>query len=601
MSPFRSKMERLNNECSNPTLQQNCVAGQKWRCINEDGRWRRHKCKFHLQLQSHLAEINKLSSQNKRNCACFTPDGLIYTKIKSKRDYKHHTLGGRNPGHRSRRQRRDLDEVYAEVFLEANPEMAGLVRVARSVVELEEEIQSSQQGGGRSKREASGGGGGQIESVIHELQSTLKEIERNFEQNSVLNKQNSSAGEDGDLPGTKCFVTAIGKVNCSNVIYEDETSWKRSRMQIDMLIKVLKTKINDLKDIKKHLKEHRPSSFRDEDGDDEEEDNQSASFEQDYELKTTASTTMTSTSTTTSSPSLEQVFQRREPFNRTSFGKRPKHNGGGFRRRPKPARTEDEEGTLIDMTLFEAGGNNEETQPELSNSRSSPNRHRNNGQSLGVNGKHRSRNRLESQSTTPTTTSTASSPDEPTSIELETTASSTTEKTVLEITEEILQSIASSTTVGYQQSSSPFSHFVDIEQKFPSSTSSFSIATEASGFDETPFQVDPTTAETESPSLVDVDTTNPIVLPNSTTTTTTTVANDIFSVNAITHNQIPAVVKHDAALPAAECYCEPEVDGYASGVCCLRRHLNLLIFHVYPPIADLCRTNGTWPGKRAAV
>ncbi|XP_065075177.1 extracellular sulfatase SULF-1 homolog [Ochlerotatus camptorhynchus] len=560
MSPFRSKMERLNNECSNPTLQQNCVAGQKWRCINEDGRWRRHKCKFHLQLQSHLAEINKLSSQNKRNCACFTPDGLIYTKIKSKRDYKHHMLGGRNPGHRSRRQKRNLEDVYAEVFLEANPEMAGLVRVARSVVEVEEEIQSSQEGGRRSKREATGsGGGGQIESVIHELKSTLKDIERNFEQNSVLKKQNSTAAEEVDLPGTKCFVTAIGKVNCSNVIYEDETSWKRSRMQIDMLIKVLKTKINDLKDIKKHLKEHRPSSFRDEDGDDE-EDNQSASFEQDYELKTTTSTTTTSTSTTTLNPFLEQVFQRREPFNRTGSGKRPKQNSGINRRRPKPARTEDEEGTLIDMTLFEAGGNNEEAQPELSSSRSSQNRHRSNGHSLGVNGKHRSRNRLESQSTTSTTTSAASSSNEPTSIELETPTSSTTEKTVLEITEEILQSIASSTTVGYQQSSSPFSHFVDNENTFPSNTSSFSIVTEASGFDETPFQVDPTTAETESPSLVDDDDTDTNPVLQNATTTTTTVANDIFSVNAITHNQIP-VVKHDTALPAAECYCEPEVDG----------------------------------------
>ncbi|XP_062714903.1 extracellular sulfatase SULF-1 homolog [Aedes albopictus] len=544
MTPFRSKMERLNNECSNPTLQQNCVPGQKWRCINEDGRWRRHKCKFHLQLQNHLAEINKLSSQNKRNCACFTPDGLIYTKIKSKRDYKHHMLamGGRGGGHRGRRQRREVGD--GEVFLEGGWDMVGLVRVARSVVELEEELVSSQSGG-RSKRETNGGG--QVESVIHELQSTLKEIERNFEQNSVLKRQNSTAGEDYGPSGTKCFVTAVGRVNCSNVIYEDETSWKRSRMQIDMLIKVLKTKINDLKDIKRNLKEHRPSSVRDDD-EEEEEDSQSGSFEQDYEVKTTTSTTTTTTSTTTLSPFLEQVFNRRENYNRTGLGKRPKNNGGFRQRRPKPTKAEEEEGTLIDMSLFETAGNNEEVPSEQvnSNSRSSQGR---NGSQLGVNGKHRNRNRL---TTTTTTRATTTAHEDLSVLEQELT-SSTSPKTVLEMTEDVLRSIASSTTVGYQQSSSPFASFAEIDKTSPSSTASFSISTEASGFEEPDSTTMDLSVEVDESSF-EVNTTS------STTTPTTTVANDIFSVNAITQNQIP-VVKHDATLPAAECYCEPEVDG----------------------------------------
>ncbi|XP_062554295.1 extracellular sulfatase SULF-1 homolog [Armigeres subalbatus] len=551
MTPFRSKMERLNNECSNPTMQQNCVPGQKWRCINEDGRWRRHKCKFHLQLQNHLAEINKLSSQNKRNCACFTPDGLIYTKIKSKRDYKHHMLlSGRGTGQRNRRQKRDLG--YEEEFLEANPEIIGLIGMARSVVELEEQLKTSHSVG-RHKRETNGGG--QIESVISELQSTLKEIERNFEQNSILKKQNSSAVDKEGHRGTKCFITAVGRVNCSNVIYEDETSWKRSRMQIDMLIKVLKTKINDLKDIKKHLKEHRPSSFRDEDGE-EDEDNQSASFEQDYEVKTTTSTTTTTTTTTTSNPFLEQVFHRRENMNRTMSGKRPKHNGGFRPRRPKPPKTEEEEGTLIDMSLFETDSHNEESLPEQIGSNSKPSHSRNvsNGHLLGVNGKHRNRNRMEmttSSSVIPTTTAVFQ---EDLSVSGH---QSTSEKTVLEITEDVLRSIASSTTIGYQHSSSPFSSNPGVEKTSISSTSPFSTSTEASGSEE----LESTTVDIDL-SLEDGDDSFDIAQPNnaSSPTTTTTVANDIFSANAITHNQIP-VVKHDSNLPAAECYCEPEVDG----------------------------------------
>lgn len=81
MAPYMSKVARLNSECSDPAMLQNCVSGQKWRCVNEAGRWRKHKCKFHVQLQHHLAELNKVTSQNKRNCACFTPEGLIYRKL----------------------------------------------------------------------------------------------------------------------------------------------------------------------------------------------------------------------------------------------------------------------------------------------------------------------------------------------------------------------------------------------------------------------------------------------------------------------------------------------------------------------------------------
>lgn len=46
---YITKMMRLNSECSDPTLLENCRPGQKWKCINENGRWRKHKCKFHVR------------------------------------------------------------------------------------------------------------------------------------------------------------------------------------------------------------------------------------------------------------------------------------------------------------------------------------------------------------------------------------------------------------------------------------------------------------------------------------------------------------------------------------------------------------------------
>lgn len=45
---YTSKTMRLNSECSDPMLLKNCRPGQKWQCINENGRWRKHKCKHNV-------------------------------------------------------------------------------------------------------------------------------------------------------------------------------------------------------------------------------------------------------------------------------------------------------------------------------------------------------------------------------------------------------------------------------------------------------------------------------------------------------------------------------------------------------------------------
>ncbi|XP_055605693.1 extracellular sulfatase SULF-1 homolog, partial [Uranotaenia lowii] len=567
MTPYRSKMERLNSECSNPQVQQNCVPGQKWRCVNEDGRWRRHKCKFHLQLQNHLAEINKLSSQNKRNCACFTPDGLIYTKIKSKRDYKHHLLGsmrstGGHHQHRGRRHRRDAPNDYRENLLLADPVMSGLIGVVRSVVELEESLESSQTGG-RSKREATSGGKHQIENVIHELQVTLKDIEVNFDKNSVLKSHNQSSEAEGSDTGSRCFVTVVGKVNCSNVIYDDESSWRHSRVQVDMLIRVLKSKINDLKDIKRFLKVNKPSTYKEGDEDleeDEEEDNQSTSLELDYEMKATT----TSTTTTTAVPIF---FQNGFNRNRTGYGRRPKQNGLGYRRRVKQPQPTEEEGTLIDMSLFE----NEESTQETTTNRTSHNRSRNNGHGMAINGRHRNRNR--STTTTSTTTTTATSLPEETYPDEFSHLSS--EPTLLKVTEKVLSEILSSTTISSEGStqSSPSGDTFDGYTDYSSSHKFFISSTESSASVEGSSPTDSVTHSSERfeseedyhvhRSEDDTSTSTTTTSTTTTTTTTTTAAtstsNDPFVVNSIAQNQIP-VIKNDVTLPPAECYCEPEVE-----------------------------------------
>ncbi|XP_055913011.1 extracellular sulfatase SULF-1 homolog isoform X2 [Eupeodes corollae] len=318
-APYMTKMMRLNSECSDPALLQNCRPGQKWKCVNEAGRWRKHKCKFHLQLQHHLAELNKMPKQSKRNCACFTPDGVVYTKIKTNRDYFGTRLRKRNQAFLTRRHKRATFEGLPsqppqnrqfteeensspnEIYLNYFPnEIEKLLDISNTLSLIEHHLrdgsQNNSSGAGdrranelkyRHKREtpnyldgttsasSSATPNDPITKVIQEIQSTLETLEVKFLEHE-LNTNNLTRGisiggsggngggggrsspKIGGKLGAKCFIESeTGKVNCSDVIYDDEKTWRKSRGQIDLLIKVLKDKINHLKDIKKQLKENK--------------------------------------------------------------------------------------------------------------------------------------------------------------------------------------------------------------------------------------------------------------------------------------------------------------------------------------------------------
>lgn len=72
-SQYFSKHERLEMECSKPETKLDCVPGQKWKCEREGHRWRKHKCR--------LAVIPDSLPKSSRKCACFTPNGVIYTRL----------------------------------------------------------------------------------------------------------------------------------------------------------------------------------------------------------------------------------------------------------------------------------------------------------------------------------------------------------------------------------------------------------------------------------------------------------------------------------------------------------------------------------------
>ena len=81
-------------------------------------------------------------------------------------------------------------------------------------------------------------------------------VKPNLETNAILDT----------TPG--CIIISKGKINCSNEIYHDRKTWRRSRNQIDSEIQRLKEKLENLKEIRRHLKHTKPNS----EGLDEDED-----------------------------------------------------------------------------------------------------------------------------------------------------------------------------------------------------------------------------------------------------------------------------------------------------------------------------------------
>ncbi|XP_046837755.1 extracellular sulfatase SULF-1 homolog isoform X2 [Vespa crabro] len=115
-SPYSSKHERLAIECSRPEAQGDCVHGQKWRCERDGHRWRRHKCRYAIP-----PPIQRTS----KKCACFTPQGLVYTRLETNdfdmsrygfgRDRRPLDPYGETTGYFMKRGKRDTSEMNDEL------------------------------------------------------------------------------------------------------------------------------------------------------------------------------------------------------------------------------------------------------------------------------------------------------------------------------------------------------------------------------------------------------------------------------------------------------------------------------------------------------
>ncbi|CAH2002851.1 unnamed protein product [Acanthoscelides obtectus] len=212
--PYSAKLERLAVECMRDDTKLPCKRGQKWFCENDNGRWRRHKCKS-------VAPTNVVGLEERgyRKCACFTPDGLVYKKLPLNNMTRRDLRMGRI------KRDVDLDNILFEQL-------------------GEEKIHKM------AKRD--------IEDTLSSLEDTMGDVEDQIYGLRVsTNTSNEPTWDSNAISNPGCIITR-GKINCSTVIYKDKKTWRQSRHRIENEIQQLRHKLETLKEIRRHLKNTRP-------------------------------------------------------------------------------------------------------------------------------------------------------------------------------------------------------------------------------------------------------------------------------------------------------------------------------------------------------
>lgn len=249
-----NKATRLAADCSKSELRAPCSAGRKWKCVLVNGRWRKHKCKHESELNTAQPKMST------KKCACFTPSGLVYTRLDTDGTI------ARRPGEFSKeinttRNRRSIDnDVFepntVETILKENPSIGHLSFRNEPFNELENRNTNDK-----------------IDKLIQEAESFLEAYERTKEtldhkrtkrrvQHMSHNKhkhKNNDALVNSNESSLECKIEKDGTVNCSQVIYNDLKAWQTNRLSLEDQIRELRTKLEDLKEIKRHLKTTKPA------------------------------------------------------------------------------------------------------------------------------------------------------------------------------------------------------------------------------------------------------------------------------------------------------------------------------------------------------
>ncbi|XP_029158423.1 extracellular sulfatase SULF-1 homolog [Nylanderia fulva] len=311
-SPFATKHERLAAECSRPEAQADCLPGQKWRCERDGHRWRRHKCRYAVPTPQRVSS---------KKCACFTPHGVVYTRLESN-DYdgqrysppRDHRLADPYDdarGYVSKRGKREVsDEEFFDYFnLEDDRDrraideeddenfLQELDMLAQEVYETARardgnEIRNMDVRDDESNRQDKPvldyldygytmddfdltldkviKGRLNVDDVVKRHRRVRRSVTKKDPIEHVTKIMESIEEELDDLKQTqvrhsseiekspKCLVLPEGGVNCTEAVYQDPNEWRISRREIEQQIREMRMQLETLKEIRRHLMIKRP-------------------------------------------------------------------------------------------------------------------------------------------------------------------------------------------------------------------------------------------------------------------------------------------------------------------------------------------------------
>lgn len=196
-----------------------------------------------------------------KKCACFTPSGLVYTRLETDGTIARRPSEVTKESNSTTRTKRSIgNDVYepntVDSILEENPSIGHLRFRNEPINELENESLHLK-----------------IDKLIKETEAFLaayehtkevsdhKRIKRRAQHlNHNKHKHKNDALINSNESSLECKIERDGTVNCSQVIYNDLKAWQTNRLSLEDQIRQLKIKLEDLKEIKRHLKIAKPAT-----------------------------------------------------------------------------------------------------------------------------------------------------------------------------------------------------------------------------------------------------------------------------------------------------------------------------------------------------
>ncbi|KAJ8670616.1 hypothetical protein QAD02_001875 [Eretmocerus hayati] len=274
---WTARQARLAVDCSKPgNHPSDCsLPGQKWRCEREGQRWRRRRCAISVRpgsgpspAPSSLAQI----APAWKKCACFTPNGVVYTRLEadefdgrrftfarqSSFDGPYGQIQAIEPARRGKREvEENLDDVFdfENDLLSEDPEQDVLPHYAPEDFDaetLDKVINGNLNVDDVFKRHLRLRRSTMKKDSIEHVTKIMESIEEELD-----DLKSKHANPDKQFT-SKCLVLARGDVNCSQSVYKDPAEWRTSRKEIEQQIRTMRMQLETLKEIRRHLMLKRP-------------------------------------------------------------------------------------------------------------------------------------------------------------------------------------------------------------------------------------------------------------------------------------------------------------------------------------------------------